>query len=415
MDKSLEEKLNSLGMSLGSGNLMSRKKHEYPFSDAFDGKEIVSSIGTTFVINENYPLTYNHGALSLEFKEDLEILNLMNINTRFEKPISLSDFIFIDIETTGLSRGIGTYSFLIGLGTFNQSGFSVTQLLLPGPNDELSLLMNLDQIIQPYKVIVSFNGKAFDIPFLNSRFNLYQLNTNIIDLHNIDLLYLSRKIWRNSLDNRSLNNLESKLLNIRRKEIDIPGWMIPDIYNDYLRTGDSRPLAGVVYHNMVDILSMVVLFNHINDLLLEAINGTYKNSFELISIARLYEEDDRKEYYHTIYEKCINSELPLPYHKQTLLRYAAILKRNNQWQKALHLWKEAAELEDISAHIELAKYYEHKTKDIDAAKFWVDKALSLINDHISGQNPSNYVFKEELIYRLNRLNRKFESNSEKVT
>ena len=333
MNKSLEEKLISLGMSLGSINLKSRKKHVYSFSDVFDGNEIASNDGTTFVINENYPLTYNHGALSLKFKEDLEILNLMNINSDFDKPIDLSDFVFLDIETTGLSRGIGTYSFLIGLGTFNESGFSVTQLLLPGPNDELSLLINLDQIIQSHKIIVSFNGNAFDIPFLKSRFNLYKLNTNIKDLPNIDLLYLSRKIWRNSLDNRSLNNIELKLLNIRRKEIDIPGWMIPDIYNDYLRTCDARPLAGVVYHNMIDILSMVVLFNHINDLLLEAINGSYNNSFELISIARLYEEDNRKEYSHMIYEKCINSELPLPYHKQTLLRYASILKRNNQWHK----------------------------------------------------------------------------------
>jgi uncharacterized protein YprB with RNaseH-like and TPR domain len=169
--------------------------------------------------------------------------------------LSRSSFAFIDTETTGLSGGTGTYAFLIGAGRFDGDDFHLAQFFLRDPYEEPAQLAALENFLAPCQAVVSFNGKAFDAPLLNARFTMHGWHSPLLDMSHIDLLHLARRLWRNRLPKRALIDLEAQILGAQRTEEDVPGWMVPQLYADYLRDGNPQPLKSVFYHNSMDILS----------------------------------------------------------------------------------------------------------------------------------------------------------------
>ena len=135
------------------------------------------------------------------------------------------------------------------------------------PGQEAALLAALDQWLAEFDVIVTFNGKSFDVPLLNSRFLMNGITTPFERYEHVDVLQIARKLWRDRLPSRALGELEKEIIHFYRTGDDIPGWMIPQVYFDYLRSGDARPLAGVFYHNVIDILTLAALFGHIGAML----------------------------------------------------------------------------------------------------------------------------------------------------
>src|SRR6185503_18826427 len=122
-----------------------------------------------------------------------------------------------------------------------------------------SLLHGVSESLERRAGLVTYNGKAFDVPIVQNRFTLARRPFDLHTIPNLDLLPPARRLWRGRYENCSLGTLESAVLGLRRTEADVPGWMIPQLYVDYLRTGDAREMQRVIYHNAEDILSMVTL------------------------------------------------------------------------------------------------------------------------------------------------------------
>ena len=269
------------------------------------------------------------------------------------------------------------------------------------PGQEQALLAGLARFLAPFKTIVTFNGKSFDIPLLNSRHVMNAISSPFVGLPHIDLLPLARRLWRNRLPSRALKDLETAILGMARTEDEVPGWMIPELYYEYLRSGDARPLGGVIYHNAQDILSLGLLFNYMADMLEHPLTVAPQQGLDIIAVARLYEELHQTEQAVQLYEYGLGQGLPLPFFLDTLKRYANLYRRQEQWEQAVTLWKKAADYHQVEACVELAKYHEHHERNIPEAIRWVDLAFACLEKIPNSALRAD--FQRDLDHRLIRL------------
>ena len=146
----------------------------------------------------------------------------------------------MDVETTGLVGGTGTYVFLVGLGTFEDSAFHLRQFFLAGLGGERAMLAAVAEVLAGCRALVSFNGRWFDLPLLETRLTLSRLPALHQGLPHLDLLYPARRLYRRRLPSCRLVSLEEALLGLERED-DIPGCAIPALYFDYVRRGEAGP------------------------------------------------------------------------------------------------------------------------------------------------------------------------------
>src|SRR6266852_1722873 len=182
-------------------------------------------------------------------------------------------WLFLDTETTGLAGGTGTYAFLVGLAGWDAGGLQVEQFFMRDFTDEHSLLQELAGRISERPVLITFNGKSFDWPLLESRFTMTRcIGVPRLAAH-LDLLHPARAVWKLRLGSVRLVELERHVLDAPRlgwhRDDDIASALIPQFYFDYLRGGPVEPLAGVVRHNQMDLRGLAALFGKINELLSE--------------------------------------------------------------------------------------------------------------------------------------------------
>ncbi|MCJ7623768.1 MAG: ribonuclease H-like domain-containing protein [Anaerolineaceae bacterium] len=412
-DNSFEDKLKSLGLHMGFKNLERKDSphQRIPIDKVIDGYDEITRFGNTYLTEKIYPGGYNHGQIPIDINTNIEVIS--EWGNLSPATINMDQIIFMDTETSGLARGTGTFAFMIGLGYFQENDFKVVQLFMKDPSHEMSLLDVFDRILDPFQVIVTFNGKSFDIPLLLNRHIINRIPLPFENKDHWDILQLSRKLWRSRLPSRRLADLELSILGLSRGSEEIPGWLVPEIYKEYLNTGDARPLAGVFYHNAVDILSLACIFLHSAKLLNNALSDKDINHLDLISIARLLEDMNRTDDAIMLYERSIELELPPNLHLQTLMRYAQLMKRRGNWVKSIKLWELASGYASADPCIEIAKYYEHKNRDYDNAIKWTLLAQKYIED-----NPGTVAGVELPIinHRLERLEKKLKNpqvNTEK--
>lgn len=313
---------------------------------------------------------------------------------------SIDRMLFIDTETTGLSTGPGTYVFLVGLGYFRQDQFFIKQYFLTDPGGENEYVELLIDDIEKFDVLVSFNGKSYDIPLLDTRFILNSIQFPIRDMDHIDLLPLSRRIWRHKLPGCSLQQLETHVIQTgRQPSTDVPGYLIPQLYFDFLDTRDSRPLLNIFYHNQIDIISMVLLLCRISNILESPTQIGLESKANLPSIARWYHNSGQSQKAIDLYQYCIDEGIDALY---CIRELSFIYKRSGQLKKAAALWEMAADRKEIYAHIELAKVAEHKKKNYAQAISLTEYALEIA----FGSNIKDYRIISELQHRLQRIERK---------
>jgi hypothetical protein len=218
----------------------------------------------------------------------------------------------------------------------------------------------------------------------------------------IDLLHLARKLWKNRLPRRSLGDIETQILRAFRTEEEVPGWMIPQIYFDYLRSKDARPMRRVFYHNEMDVIAMAALLNHTAHLF-EHLNAKQDlNTVDRYSIGRIYEDLGHTEIAINIYQECLLGELPEEIYLEAIQRLSFIFKRLDDYLLAVDLWEKAARKDQIYAFIELAKYYEHTLRDYSQAMYWTESAIKIVksNDFPIYQQS---IWEFELEHRYARL------------
>jgi uncharacterized protein YprB with RNaseH-like and TPR domain len=324
-----------------------------------------------------------------------------------ENPFAPEKLLFFDAETSGLSGGTGTFAFLLGLGYFSAQEFHVQQLFIRNPADEPGLLAILEEIVSQFDTLVTFNGKSFDVPLMRTRCVLNQFPDYFADKKHMDLLRAARRLWNKRLASKALSALENEILHFHRTQEEVPGWMVPEIYFDFLHTQDARPLQGVFYHNEMDIVSMAALFKLVNDFLNDPLSTAEIPGMDMAEAAQIFHEINDIDTAIALYRQSINQVLPKPFLIQTFDKFARLYRNQGKVEKALELWELAANCDQINACIELAKYYEHKTKDIFTAMHWTEKAaLNIEKPQYLTPNPPRSVIRKEIDHRYERLSKK---------
>jgi len=398
--ESLFEKLKSLGVNIGKENLQLKTTHKYPIDSVIKGDWLHDQFGDLFEVKNLFPYKYQHGKGVL--KREVIFSKLFDVTKIEDKLLRLEEILFIDTETTGLSGGTGTMAFLVGLGYFTQTGFLTEQYFLDDPSDEMELIIKLNSTLFKYKVLVSYNGSSFDLPLLKTRFLINRVEPPFIHFQHLDLLHLSRKLWKLRLPTLKLRDVETEILSFIREEEEVPGWMVPQIYFDFIRNRDARPLKGVFYHNCMDVLSLAVIFIYISELLSDPATKMHLNRLDLLSIARLFENnglfDESTNLYKISLERGVQGDLP----PKMLFRYGQICKRLSQPQMALEFWEQAYQNGDIASAIQISKYYEHELIKIDEAMQWAINSQKLLDNNFPA-NQHKAGIEKELQKRIKRL------------
>lgn len=369
-----------------------------------DGRIQSTPLGDAFVVEQRYELGHAYGGRGLALTAPLDLLAEWAGDGRIAQ-CAAGGFTFLDTETTGLAGGSGTLAFMVGVGRFDETGFSLAQYFLRDPAEEPAMLSALESFLTPCQTLVTFNGKSFDVPLMQARYVSNQAPSPLLHLAQLDLLHLARKLWRLRLPSRSLGYLEEHILGERRTADDAPGWMIPEMYFDYLRSGDARPLKGVFYHNAMDVLSMAALMEHIGYLLADPLNGE-THVLDLVGVGRLHEDLGYADRAAHIYEQALaHNDLPRETRRDTTQRLAVLHRRRGELSNAVSLWWQAAADREVYAHVELAKFYEHQKKEYGEALKWTDAALALLRQPETPRH-ERVEWEPELLHRKARLQRK---------
>ncbi|HVO59188.1 MAG TPA: ribonuclease H-like domain-containing protein [Dongiaceae bacterium] len=277
-------------------------------------------------------------------------------------------WLFLDTETTGLAGGTGTYAFLVGIGWWDAGGLQVEQLVMRDFSDEYSLLTELAARIAERPVLVTFNGKSFDWPLLESRYLMTRtIRVPQLAAH-LDLLHPARAVWKLRLGSVRLVELERHVLDAPRlgwtREDDVPSSQIPQFYFDYLRGGPATPLAGVVRHNRMDLRGLAALFGKLNSLL-----GTPHHpdgeGLDLFGLSRYLQRRGQAGRAESACAAARDRGLPEPVDAQALYQLARMAKRRKEFARAAELFTELLEDPQFCAAAceELAIFQQSRNKD----------------------------------------------------
>ena len=402
----LSDKLKNLGVKVGAGEIPppkvpARTNAQDKLERVLGGRWLPTRQGDTFVVESAFPGDHQHGLYKMLMEHPMHLLAEVSRDPRIAG-LRLDQLAFLDTETSGLSGGTGTYAFMIGLGRFIEGDFRLSIFFMQDPADEPALLEGLADALAPCKAFVTFNGKTFDIPLLKTRYTLNAIPLPFSDFSHIDLLHISRRLWRDRLPSRALKYLEEAVMDVGRNTEEVPGFEIPWLYFDYLRTSDAEPLKGVFYHNSMDVVSMAVLFNLVNWILEEPNGEGLHHGQDIIALARIFEDLNRWDQAALLYERGLAETLPEDDFHQAVRRLSILQKKRGDFDTAITLWQQAAEKGHVYAYVELAKYYEHKAKDRTMALEWTLRCQEILLS--SEMNTWERDFwQTELEKRVNRL------------
>ncbi len=372
--------------------------------DLVPGTVHEGDLGACFVGERAFPLDHVHGAEPLGGLLQLTDRAIACLARQSSSGVlDPSEVLFLDTETTGLSGGTGTYVFMVGLGFFESGRFVVRQYFMRDHAEEPAMLAALNGLFPRFRAVVSFNGKAFDLPLLQTRFVAGRRRSTLRAEPHLDLLFTARRLWRDRLPSCSLGAIEQAILRHGRQQ-DVPSWMIPQLYFRYVRDGDARPMASVFHHNLDDVLSLVSLACHLGRLLGDPL-GQPAEPDELEAVARLYEELGYAEDAAACYERALRLATTAQHRRRIAIRLAQHCKRIGRSDRALELWRRlaASTPTHCAAHVELAKHYEHRVRDYGAAIAIVQEALTILELAKARRHPDAATEHSALGRRLARL------------
>ena len=292
-------------------------------------------------------------------------------------------WLFLDTETTGLAGGTGTYAFLVGLAWWDAGGLQVEQFCMRDFTEEYSVLHELSERLAARPVLVTFNGKSFDWPLLESRFIMTRsIPVPKLAAH-LDLLHPARALWKLRIGSVRLVELERHVLDAPRlgwhRENDIASALIPQFYFDYLRGGPVEPIAGIVRHNQMDLRGLAALFGKINALLSEAPGATSEiESLDLFGLSRFLQRRGDSERAHSACTQALDVGLPAEFQPKARRDLALMAKRRGDHSRAAEIWQEIVgdPQDGIYACEQLAIHYERNAKNFSRAAEFAHLALA---------------------------------------
>jgi len=286
---------------------------------------------------------------------------------------------WLDTETTGLAGGTGTYVFLVGIASAGASGISLTQYVLRDLGAEPEMLAAVGEHLRRFDALVTFNGTRFDLPLLATRFLLCRMRTDIDAGSHLDLMTLARRLWHRCLGGYSMGLLEQRLLQVERV-IDVPGWMIPSLYVQFLHTGDVDALEPVFAHNEQDILSLVALHGLAGEILARPERAPV--AVDWFGLGRLLETRGSRETAADCYGRALEEERDPSVRLRAATALARHYRLTGQLDRLLDLWDREAALAIIprwQALERLAMIWEWELRDPGRALAHTDRALAALN------------------------------------
>jgi uncharacterized protein YprB with RNaseH-like and TPR domain len=327
-------------------------------------------------------------------------------------------WLFLDTETTGISGGTGTYAFLVGLAWWDAAGLQVEQFFMRDFGEEHAVLLELAERMSSRRVLVTFNGKSFDWPLLETRYAMTRVIKPCVPLAHLDLLHPARALWKLRLGSVRLVDLERHVLDAARlgwhRNDDIESALIPQFYFDYLRGGSLEPLVGVFRHNQMDLRGLAALAGKILSILgaNQSLRHSEGDALDLVALSRLVHKRGESRRAMQLYEQALAAELPAEIGRAARRELAMLAKRGGDFARANALWEELAKdsQEGFHAFEQLAIYCEHRAKDFKRAAAISRRALKLLRHAKTSRwyalDPAKAVQTEARFeHRLKRLER----------
>jgi uncharacterized protein YprB with RNaseH-like and TPR domain len=323
--------------------------------------------------------------------------------------------VFFDIETTGLSGGAGTLAFLVGCAWFQADGsFIVRQFFLAGPSGEKAMLQALAGVFDDASLLVTYNGRTFDVPFMETRWAYHRTAAPTGDLPHFDMLPPARRLWgrrdlaRPEGDGCSLSAIERRVLGFHRHD-DVPGFEIPARYFQFLRTGDAALVEGVLEHNRHDLVSLAAVMSHALWMVQEGPEAC-RDAAEQLAVGQIYERAGDLERAHEAYDMATRTG-DADVQRPAWARLAVMHRRAGQFDRSAAAWQRILDLVPRSrralttierqAMQALAVHHEHRARDLNRARGYAEAlSATTVGRH-----------KADTERRLERLSRKMRSET----
>ena len=335
------------------------------------------------------------------------ILPLMQGDSSLPCAVDPERFLFLDTETTGLSRGAGTVAFLVGVGYIRGREMIVRQYLMRDYDEEIFVLRHVLEHFERIQALVTFNGRAFDLPLLQSRLIMQRIRADVCSLPHVDLLHTARRVWKLRLSSCRLSALEEHIYGEPRMD-DLPGAEVPQRYFDYLKSHNFSLLEDILKHNAQDIVTLLRLLYTLADLHENPMSAEFVQ--DIFSLGRVYEKRGRIQTARACYRAADAGSMSALSRE----RLAYCLNREHEPQEAARIYEKmiAAHQGGAKPYIALCKILEHKLKDIQKAADVARKGLMYLTD-LPQNDPLQAQAFEDLTKRYARLLLKLRNAAEK--
>jgi uncharacterized protein YprB with RNaseH-like and TPR domain len=347
--------------------------------DYLSGDEIETQHGRHFETEKLYERHRRHGSIGIADLEDLPHDLLEPISNGVIPSVPPSRWCFLDTETTGLAGGSGTYAFLVGVGRITPEGFRVRQFFMRDFGEEASQLSALHEHLKNFEVLITYNGRTYDQPLLETRFRMIRQRPPFASLEHLDLLFGARRLWNLRFDSCRLVDLENQILGVERQG-DLPGELIPYVYFEYLRRHEIFRLVPIFHHNAMDILTLACLTAIVPRAFQAPAQAQFAHGAEMVGLARWWRQAEQHDTALALFRQALDRHLPDELLFRTLWDIAALEKKLGRQHAALPVLADLAASHNpwrAPAFIELAKYYEHRERNYAMALEMTRNALDL--------------------------------------
>jgi uncharacterized protein YprB with RNaseH-like and TPR domain len=343
-----------------------------------EGAEVTTPHGVHYETERLYERHRRHGSVGIVDLESLSHDLLDPITNGQIRGVPPEKWCFLDTETTGLAGGSGTYAFLVGVGRITPQGFRVRQFFMRDFGEEASQLSALTEHLKQFDVLITYNGRTYDQPLLETRFRMVRQRPPFSSLEHLDLLFGARRLWNLRFDSCRLVELENQILGVERQG-DLPGELIPYVYFEYVRTHEIFRLMPVFHHNAIDILSLACL-TAIVPRAFHAGHAGFSHGAEMVGLARWWRQAEQPENALALFRQAIEKNLSDELLFRTLWDIAALEKKLGREHAALPVLTDLARSRNpwrSAAFVELARYYERRERNYPLALEMTRSAIEL--------------------------------------
>jgi uncharacterized protein YprB with RNaseH-like and TPR domain len=353
----------------------------YFVEEIMSGEVMRTPCGEHFETEKLFERHRRHGSMDISNLHELPPDLLDSLSAGAIPSSHPTKWAFLDTETTGLAGGTGTYAFLIGVGHIEPEGFRLRQFFMRDYGEEASLLRRLSEHLAQFDVLITYNGKVYDQPLLETRFRMARARHPFERLEHLDLLFGARRLWKLRLESCRLVELENQILGVERQG-DLPGEMIPYYYFEYLRTQQAFKLVPIFHHNAIDILSLACLTAIVPFAFRSPESHAFRHGADVIGLARWVLRGGRPEEALRMFRRAVELGLPDDLLFRTLWDIGIMEKRLGRSDAALAVFTDLAGSRNayrLRALRELAIHYERRERNFAMALEMTRSALKLEN------------------------------------